>query len=54
MSELDKVKLQAMAVIDAAADEIIAIGEHIWNNPEPGYREYKTSEYIVKELENSA
>ena len=51
MSELDKVKLQAMAVIDAAADEIIAIGEHIWNNPEPGYREYKTSEYIVKELE---
>ena len=51
MCDLNQVRSQAMAVIDAAQDEIIAIGEHIWNNPEPGYREFKTADYIAKELE---
>ncbi len=38
--------------IDAQRDKIIAIGERVWKNPEPGYREYKTSELARKTLED--
>jgi len=51
MRDLETVKKAALEAIENAKDEIIAVGEHIWQIPEPGYREYKTSAYIVSELE---
>ncbi len=38
-------------VIEAHAEELISIGDHIWKNPEPGYREVKTSDFVAHELE---
>lgn len=43
------------AVIDAVkakSDFICSVGEHIWKNPEPGFREEKTSAYLVKLLQD--
>lgn len=42
-------KERVLAAIDAHADEIIAIGEKIYNKPEMGYREFETSA-LVKEV----
>ena len=39
----DDLKAKVFAAIDANAQKIIDIGETIWKNPEPGYREYKTA-----------
>lgn len=39
-----------MAAIENNKEKIIATGDHIWNNPEPGYREFKTSEYLANQL----
>ena len=39
----DDIKAKVFAAIDANAEKIINIGETIWKNPEPGYREYKTA-----------
>lgn len=39
----DDLKKKLCAAIDANAEKIIEIGETIWKNPEPGYREYKTA-----------
>ncbi len=33
------------------AAEITEVGEHIWKNPEPGYREEKTSDYLAGKFE---
>ena len=38
-----ELKAKVLAAIDANAAQIIEIGENIWKNPEPGYREYKTA-----------
>ena len=38
------------AAIEAHQNEIIEAGEWIWRNPEPGYREVKTSAYLVERL----
>ena len=38
-----ELKAKVFAAIDANAERIIEIGETIWKNPEPGYREYKTA-----------
>ena len=32
-----------LAAIEAHREEILALGEYFWKNPEPGYREFKTS-----------
>lgn len=50
MNTLESVRKNALAAIENAKDTIISAGRHIWQNPEPGYREVKTSEYIVGEL----
>ena len=39
----EELKAKVFAAIDANAEKIIEIGETIWKNPEPGYREYKTA-----------
>lgn len=45
-------RLAIRKVIDEHAEELIAIGDHIWKNPEPGYREVKTSDFVAKKLED--
>lgn len=35
------------AAIEKRRDFLCAVGTHIWNNPEPGFREEKTSSYLV-------
>ena len=43
---------QAMlAAVDAYRDSILAAERHIWNNPEPGYREWKTHAYMKEQFE---
>ena len=39
----EELKAKVFAAIDANAEKIINIGETIWKNPEPGYREFKTA-----------
>ena len=39
----EEIKAKVFAAIDANAEKIINIGDTIWKNPEPGYREYKTA-----------
>lgn len=43
-------KKQIIDVIEANKDAIIACGEYILNNPELGFKEYKTSEYVKQEF----
>lgn len=40
------------AAIEKQRDFLYSIGTHIWNNPEPGYREEKTSAYLVETLKS--
>lgn len=44
-------KKKIIDAIDSVRDEIISIGEYVLNNPEMGYKEYKTSELVKKEFE---
>ncbi|MBO7622101.1 MAG: hypothetical protein J6T06_16425, partial [Victivallales bacterium] len=39
-----------LAAIDANREKIIDIGTTVWRNPEPGYKEFKTSELAAKTL----
>ena len=39
----EAVRETVRAAIEARKDEIIEVGRYIWKNPEPGYREVKTS-----------
>ena len=50
MCQLDPIRKTALSAIAQSQDKIIAAGRYLWNNPEPGYREFKTSAYIVDEL----
>ena len=50
MRDLETVRKTALAAIEAAKDSIIETGRWLWKNPESGYREVKTSAYIVNEL----
>ncbi len=46
-------KKKLLNAVEARSDDIIAAGEWIWENPEVGFKEYKTAEYtsnIFKEL----
>lgn len=47
----DNVRNEVKKTIEKFADDIIAVGEHIWKNPEPGYREVQTSAFLVDKLE---
>lgn len=46
----EELKQLAFQKIDAMAEKIIAIGDSVWKNPEPGYREYKTSKLASETL----
>ncbi|MBR2372712.1 MAG: amidohydrolase [Lentisphaeria bacterium] len=48
MNALQKTVVTA---IDAKRDEILAIADHLLKNPESGYREFKTSDFVRSELE---
>ena len=50
MKTLDEVRAAVRNAVEEASAELIAVGEHIWKNPEPGYREVKTSAYLVEKL----
>jgi amidohydrolase len=38
-------------VVDEYKDLILKTERHIWNNPEVGYKEFKTNEYMITEFE---
>ena len=40
------------SAIERNKQRLFEIGEHIWKNPEPGYREFKTSKYLTDILRN--
>lgn len=42
MMSKDKLKKRVIEAIDNHAENIIEIGDHIWRNPELGYKEYKS------------
>ena len=46
-----RLKARVCQAIDRRADEIVAIGEAIWRNPEIGYKEVKTAELVASKLE---
>ena len=50
MTDVEKLKLDVCAAIDNSKAEIIAIGEQIWKNPEPAFREVKTSALVSEKL----
>ena len=47
-----ELKAKVFAAIDANAEQIIEIGETIWKNPEPGYREFKTAALTAQILKS--
>ena len=49
--EINKVLASVKNTIEKYSGEIKEVGEHIWKNPEPGYREVQTSAYLVKKME---
>ena len=49
--ELEKVLSAVKETVGRNAADIIEVGEHIWKNPEPGYREVNTSDYLAGKFE---
>lgn len=54
MIEINKdiLKETAERYLESIAEEIYEIGENLMHMPELGYKEYKTSEFVFKELES--
>ena len=50
--QLNEARNLVRNTIEQSAEKIINAGEHIWKNPEPGYREYKTSAFLVSQLQD--
>jgi len=48
---IDNLKQEALYTIDRNRDEIVKIGKSIFNEPEEGYREYKTAQKVKEEFE---
>lgn len=46
-----RLKTKVCQAIDRRADEITAIGDTIWRNPEIGYKEVRTAELVASKLE---
>ena len=44
-------KQRIVQAIDQAREQILACGEYVLNNPELGFKEEKTSQYVKKEFE---
>ena len=49
--ELKNVLSSVKETVDRYAGDMIEVGDHIWKNPEPGYREEKTSAYLSGKFE---
>jgi metal-dependent amidase/aminoacylase/carboxypeptidase family protein len=45
-------KKRLLDAVEAKASDIIAAGQWIWDNPEVGFKEYKTAEYTSKILKD--
>lgn len=50
MRTIEQLKDDVCKAIDARRDEIINLGRYVWKNPEPGYREVKTSAIAIEHL----
>ena len=50
--DITEAKKCVARAIEENQEQIIEIGEHIWKNPEPGYREFKTSAYLAGILQS--
>ena len=50
---MDKMQMHnaVKAAIEKNREKLYAIGQHIWDNPEPGFREEKTSAYLINILQ---
>ena len=48
--DIKALKQQACAEIDKRREEIIAIGEELFKNPELGYKEFKAAQLVVSKL----
>jgi metal-dependent amidase/aminoacylase/carboxypeptidase family protein len=46
----EELKKKVCNAIDNRAKEIIEVGEWIWKNPEPGFKEFKTSRYVSEKF----
>jgi amidohydrolase len=46
----EEIKLQVFNAIDARAEELVNLAQTILNNPEPGFREVKTSQLVSSAL----
>ena len=46
----DELKSRVFAEIDARSDEIVNLAQAILQNPEPGFREFKTSRLVTRKL----
>lgn len=50
MPSREEIKLQVFNAIDARAEELVNLAQTILNNPEPGFREVKTSQLVSSAL----
>ena len=50
MRTLQEVKQAVIDAVERRGEEIIAMGEEVWRNPEPGYKEFKTSKLATAKL----
>jgi len=51
VSSKEDLKERVVKAIDERSKEIIEIGEHIWRNPELGFKEVKTSKYVEEKYD---
>ncbi|MCP3966331.1 MAG: amidohydrolase [Lentisphaerae bacterium] len=52
MQKKEELKKLVCEAIDLAQEEIIEIGEYIWNNPETGYKEHKAGKLVAEKLKS--
>lgn len=52
MRTLEELKRDVLAAIDAGREQILALGETVWKNPETGYREVKTAKLAADTLKS--
>ena len=50
MRTLSEVSAAVSEAIERRSEEIIAMGDYVWKNPEPGYKEFKTAKYANEKL----
>lgn len=50
MRSIEEVMADVAKSIENRKDEILAMGDYFWRNPEPGYKEFKTSKYAADKL----